>query len=331
MSRKISIVVPVYNAGKYIAECIGSIQKQSYSNWELLLVDDGSKDSSGEICSSFAKSDSRIKYIHKENGGVSSARNIGIKESTGDYISFIDSDDYVETDYCEKLLSFKEDLIGLVALGLNKCNDAGEKRIISHRLKSGKQNYSHFCRILVDDGTLSGFTLHSSCATLFETNIIKQKGITFNEKVRFNEDGLFVMEYVFLSQKDVYVNYDLPVYNYRTNFESATQTVDLDSEKYKKSMDIIFEVLSRYPQALDFNQIEKRHATLFINKIIDLAKKGKLTGQIVKQLCKESKIFNVLPVLNYKEMNFVKKMVCFAIRMRLYSLVSIAMNMRYKQ
>lgn len=99
MSDLISIVVPVYNVESYLEKCIDSILNQSYSNFELILVNDGSTDNSGKICSDFEKKDSRIKVINKDNGGLSDARNYGIDIASGRYITFIDSDDFVEVDY----------------------------------------------------------------------------------------------------------------------------------------------------------------------------------------------------------------------------------------
>ncbi len=98
---KISIIVPVYNIEKYIEKCVKSIEKQTYKNLEIILVDDGATDKSGKICDKLATKDERIKVIHKKNGGLSSARNEGIKNATGNYICFIDGDDYVSNDYCE--------------------------------------------------------------------------------------------------------------------------------------------------------------------------------------------------------------------------------------
>ena len=95
---KISVVVPVYNVEKYLSKCVNSIRKQSYHDLEIVLVDDGAEDSSGKICDEFAKMDRRIKVIHKENGGLSDARNAGLAVSTGEYICFIDSDDWIEPD-----------------------------------------------------------------------------------------------------------------------------------------------------------------------------------------------------------------------------------------
>ncbi|KMK51136.1 hypothetical protein RO21_07990 [[Actinobacillus] muris] len=94
----ISVIVPIYNVEKYLQKCIESIIEQSYTNLEIILVNDGSKDSSPQICDKYAKKDSRIKVIHKENGGLSDARNKGLEVATGDFISFIDSDDFIEKD-----------------------------------------------------------------------------------------------------------------------------------------------------------------------------------------------------------------------------------------
>ena len=99
----VSIIVPVYNVEKYIKKCIDSIINQTYQNLEIILVDDGSPDKCGEICEEYSKKDNRIKVIHKENGGVSDARNAGLEKATGEYIAFIDSDDYIDKNYISTL------------------------------------------------------------------------------------------------------------------------------------------------------------------------------------------------------------------------------------
>ncbi|NHM29280.1 glycosyltransferase family 2 protein [Neobacillus terrae] len=103
MSAKISIIVPIYKVEPYLRQCVGSILAQSYTNFELILVDDGSPDKCGEICDEYAKKDNRIKVIHKKNGGLSSARNAGLDIAAGDFIGFIDGDDFVDTDMYEIL------------------------------------------------------------------------------------------------------------------------------------------------------------------------------------------------------------------------------------
>lgn len=128
----ITVIVPVYNIEEYIERCVRSILNQTYDNFELLLVDDGSKDRSGEIIDEIAKTDSRIKVFHKENGGSSSARNLAIENASGEYFSFIDSDDYIEPDFLECLVApvnrakeAGENIPKIVQIGRNEIDEAG--------------------------------------------------------------------------------------------------------------------------------------------------------------------------------------------------------------
>ena len=104
----ISVIVPVYNAAPYLDQCIESIVKQTYTDWECILINDGSTDKSGEICDKWGKFDSRFRIIHQINQGVSATRNRGIKESKGEYIVFIDSDDWVSPNYLKDMININE-------------------------------------------------------------------------------------------------------------------------------------------------------------------------------------------------------------------------------
>ena len=104
MGEKISVIVPVYNVEQYLERCVDSIINQTYTNLEIILVNDGSTDNSGKLCDELAKKDERIRVIHKENGGLSDARNRGIEEAESDLVGFIDSDDYIDNDMYEILL-----------------------------------------------------------------------------------------------------------------------------------------------------------------------------------------------------------------------------------
>ena len=104
VKNRISIIVPVYNAEKYLEKCIESILGQTYDDWELLLINDGSVDASGKICDFYASKDERIKAFHQDNAGVSVARNYGIKESCGEFLTFVDSDDYITENHIEGLI-----------------------------------------------------------------------------------------------------------------------------------------------------------------------------------------------------------------------------------
>lgn len=115
---KISVIIPVYRVEHYLARCVDSVLAQTYRNLEILLVDDGSPDGSGALCDAYAEQDSRVRVIHKENGGLSSARNAGIEAATGDYLAFVDSDDWIEPDTYEAMLqTMKEKNVMLVCAG----------------------------------------------------------------------------------------------------------------------------------------------------------------------------------------------------------------------
>ena len=113
----ISIIVPVYNTEKYLRRCIDSVLAQTYQDFELLLIDDGSKDSSGAICDEYAAQDARVRVFHKENGGVSSARNVGLDNARGEWITFVDADDWIESDMLELLLRKGEETGADIVMG----------------------------------------------------------------------------------------------------------------------------------------------------------------------------------------------------------------------
>ena len=177
----ISIIVPVYNVEKYLQRCIESILAQTFPDFELLLIDDGSKDKSGEICDNYALKDKRIKVFHKQNGGVSSARNYGLHEAQGEWITFIDSDDWVCADY---LSSFTTDS-DLCVQGYY----CGENAI-------------RYDKIFIDHNPgayylYKGYVFGPYCK-LFRLSIIKEGHILFDETMAFGEDILFLMEYIIL-------------------------------------------------------------------------------------------------------------------------------------
>lgn len=124
MNEVISVIVPIYNVEQYLDKCINSILNQTYKNIEVILVDDGSPDNCGRICDNYSKKDSRIKVIHKENGGLSDARNVGIDNANGKYICFVDSDDYIENRYIELLYkAIKENNVDIAQCGIKKISD----------------------------------------------------------------------------------------------------------------------------------------------------------------------------------------------------------------
>lgn len=146
----ISVIVPVYNVEKYVARCVYSILAQSYTNLEILLVDDGSTDSSGKCCDELGRNDTRVKIIHKENGGLSDARNIGMKAASGKYFAFVDSDDYIAEDYIAYLYGMIEKHHAQIAVcGYQKVyhSDENTKNTMRNSMRiDEKHKYNGVCR-----------------------------------------------------------------------------------------------------------------------------------------------------------------------------------------
>lgn len=143
---EISIIVPIYNVEKYLCNCIESILNQSFSDFELILVDDGSPDNSGKICDEYALKDSRIKVIHKKNGGLSDARNVGAKNATTDYVVFVDADDTVKKNFCNDLITpckkYKCDIVTSLVEEFVHDESTGNKYPKSEQIVSGKDAFS---------------------------------------------------------------------------------------------------------------------------------------------------------------------------------------------
>ncbi len=153
MEKLISVVLPIYNVEDYLEKCMDSVLNQTYSNIEIILVDDGSPDSCPKMCDEYVKKDKRVKVVHKENGGLSDARNAGIKASNGEYITFIDSDDYVDKDYIEFLYNTIKKENADIAIGAHRVlYDSGkiiEKATHENSILKPKKVLE---RILYDDG-----------------------------------------------------------------------------------------------------------------------------------------------------------------------------------
>lgn len=213
---KISVIVPVYNAEKYLQRCIDSILTQTFIDFELLLIDDGSKDKSGEICDEYANRDNRVKVFHKENGGASSARNLGLDYANGKYVVFVDSDDYISASYldCFYQILLKYNDVDLIIQSpiYTSTNGALKSREIPSKVYDGVNILSDF----VTDGNLDFTEPHSK---LFRLNLIQENNIRFNEKVIVGEDGIFIACFLryckmIISSEDVgyhYVKSDMSI------------------------------------------------------------------------------------------------------------------------
>lgn len=224
---KISVIVPVYNTEQYLHRCIDSILAQTFTDFELLLIDDGSKDSSGKICDEYAAKDSRVRVFHKENGGVSSARNLGLDNAQGDWITFVDSDDY---------------LIDQSGLNLLTRTDIEADLIVYSFLWNNElircPNSNHFEKIF--------FSYHSIViwSKIYKRSIIQQNHLYFNEMIHLGEDQLWFSEYIkytstYLCNEAVLYKYNcmeggnLCLHNRKDSWEDISYRINLQKKAYK--------------------------------------------------------------------------------------------------
>lgn len=214
MNKLVSIIVPIYNSERYIERTIVSILNQSYKNIELLLINDGSTDDTINILNSYAKKDSRIVLINKENEGVSATRNIGLNKCKGELITFVDADDYIEKTMIEELVI----LLETYNADISCCGILLERPDLSIPIHGTEvlMNLSNNEALLE---LISGKNMEpSACAKLFKRGIIRN--IKFEENIKYNEDYLFDL-YAFKEAKSV-IFLDKPLYHYNLHANSST-------------------------------------------------------------------------------------------------------------
>lgn len=220
MGEKISVIVPVYNVETYLERCVESILQQTYAHFELILINDGSTDSSGQICDHLASQYENIKVYHIENAGVSNARNMGIQLATGSWVTFIDSDDFVTQDYLATLLSAVEGLnVGFVIAPLHHIKNGIVTDLPPHSGKTELWSTEETMKELLMTTRTSFFPV----AKLFKRDLIADE--KFNTNYHLAEDALFLTE-LLLKTRCSCVLIDKPVYYYDHREGSATTSVN---------------------------------------------------------------------------------------------------------
>ena len=250
MKCLISIIVPIYNTEKYLHRCIDSVLAQTYKDFELLLIDDGSTDSSGVICDSYAAKDGHIKVFHKENGGVSSARNLGLDNAQGEWITFVDSDDYIEENF---LKSFEGNLdadlvVGNAVLLTCQTGRRTDLKCISSGCYKDVRN--------VFSSHLSEMILRVPWGKMYRAGLISD--LRFNESMHLGEDTLFSLcyfrriksisvlgdendnsSYVYRGPESAIKKYEMPVKvsaSYLTQIGEAYDTLNIGCEEFEDSI-----------------------------------------------------------------------------------------------
>ena len=228
---KVSIIVPIYNMDQYLNRCLESIINQTYENIEIILINDGSKDNSLEICKNYAKKDNRIMIIDQKNSGVSSARNSGLDKATGEYLAFVDPDDWIDLNAIEKMVNFAETEKCDIAFFDYKINDEIKK---SEKVKDkyNKENLSDFVKLLIS-GEVPGYLWR----LLIKKEIINN--YRFKLDLPMAEDLIFILE-ILKNVKSLSKSKEA-VYNYFLTENSITR----GSDKYKRNLHNTF-ILNKY-------------------------------------------------------------------------------------
>ncbi len=230
MDKLLSIIVPVYNVGLYLEECIESIIKQTYACLEIILVDDGSTDGSGEICDKYAIEDKRIKVIHKKNGGLISARKAGIQAAAGEYVTYVDGDDWIELDLYEKILSVIESAACDIMCCGYKWNKGNECEIITNLAEDGEYKEDIARKKLIlglfcNETTMRGTINYCVWSKIFRRELLYKNLLEMREDYAFGEDAVCTLACV-LDSKNIVVNNNICGYHYRWNEESITNKYD---------------------------------------------------------------------------------------------------------
>lgn len=215
---KVSVIIPVYNTEEFLQRCVDSVLQQSMKDFELILVDDGSRDSSGQLCDLFAQRDGRVRSIHQSNQGAAAARNTGMAAARGQYITFIDSDDFVPANYLEQLLITAEDGCDLAVCPLQRPEDPGKLPEDDIRVDFRHPEHKEAFGKL-----FASYVLHGPCTKLYKRALLEKNNVRFQTDLVQGEDCVFVFTYLRFCHTLRYRT--SPVYYYYNNVQSVTHRV----------------------------------------------------------------------------------------------------------
>lgn len=256
---KISVIVPVYNTEKYLRRCIDSILAQTFTDFELLLINDGSRDSSGAICDEYAAKDSRVRVFHKENGGVSSARNVGLDNAKGEWISFVDSDDWIEAKAYECMLHEVEYKgVQLALCGFNEILRDEIHPIFLPNIQHGKDSF-------IQEYLLCEWYVIWNL--LVKRELIENEKFRLDETVRIGEDADLLFKLLLSTSEIIIINKQL--YNYdRTNELSALHNMHFYD--YENVVKVILNMIEYFKYKGVFNKYEQEFAWKILRAKQDL-------------------------------------------------------------
>ncbi len=317
-----SVVVPVYNVEKYLKECVDSILNQTFTDFELILVDDGSKDSSGAICDEYAAKDNRVRVIHKENGGLSDARNVGTKSANGKYVVYIDSDDYVSSnDFLETVYQNAKDDADIVCYKFKKyfekTNEFSECKFFLPDINHYETMWERIIYLVKQDAFYC-----SAWTKSVRLDLIKDNDIYF-EKGLLGEDQEWYYRLLLNAQSITGIDKDFIVYRQRENsITSSAKIKNLDDCMYllKKWNEGIAgaQISEEYKNAL-FHSLAKLYCNMLILYTSLNDENKKKHRKEIKQLAKllrynhnpRTKIFSkIYRLCGFEVMMFALRIIC---------------------
>lgn len=324
--KEISIIIPVYNAEKYIDKCIESLINQKFKNLEIIIVNDGSTDKSLEICRKYERIDSRIIVINKDNGGVSSARNIGLEVASGEYIGFVDPDDWVEEDmYYNMYNTLKSTSADVVICNYYEENRRKTKEVRLSGTKSIlKENdiiqYIVSPMIATEDLNNGRSTLMGSvCRLLIKHSIIIDNNIRFKDYIPLMEDLIFSIN-IFLKSHIISIDNSIS-YHYRQNSVSAINRYRKDLKKIHDT--VTFEIEALLKQENKYDLLIDRMKIRYVNDAMSCItmechqhnKYNKISQKIFKigQVCKDKKLKNIIKEVDKSNYSFRRKIILSSI------------------
>ncbi|HDR7787023.1 glycosyltransferase family 2 protein [Bacillus cereus group sp. Bc252] len=325
---KFSVLIPVYNVEEFIAECIESVLNQTYQNFEVILINDGSTDSSGMVCEEYAKKDNRLKLYHQNNQGLLTSRQNAISKASGDFCLFLDSDDYWETELLEKInQTIDEYNCDLVIFKYKRVSEKGEfiseaPSIFKDETVFDNKNKEELFKKIINSSNLNNLV----CKAV-KRNLLNNIDHSQDYKVKNGEDLLQSLPLLYKSKRTIYVNYAL--YNYRTVLSSITNTLNVN---FLKDITVVRGSLLYYLKKLgmdtedNLKEFYQFYMQLFLNYIFELinsniSKKDKIT--IITNFQQEQLYKDAMEKIKISGFSSEKKILFYLIRKNYYKAIFI--------
>lgn len=324
MKEKLSIIIPVYNNEKYLRRCLDSIINLNYQNLEIILVDDGSTDDSLTIMTDYAAKDDRIKAISQQNLGVSVARNTGLAQSTGEYVMFVDADDYVLSPL--KIVLNDEQTADLNIFGFES---GVEQKVVKAAYYDSEKTVK--AKIMMMENPTQYLT---AWGKIFRHDLIKQYHLRFNTNLRVAEDGNFMLQYLMKCET---IKFSLPVgYHYSKDTESVMTTFDRKSEDYLIALEESERNLEGCPAGIQkaFNVYVMIHFNIImVHETFASANPVKYSLKIkqLKQLLSKPIFKEALSEIKFSECHGLRMLPIVLLKMHAYRLSSVLFTIRAKQ